>query len=65
MRANAFYRNEWLEKQRKKRRRAHIFAWSIGLSIVALIVLVAVVGWYFGSGGPNQRKHEDDVPSTD
>ena len=63
--ANGEGRNVWLDKQRKKRRRAHMFAWGIGLTIVALIVMAAVVGWYFGKGGPNQHNHEDDNPSTD
>lgn len=45
-----WYRDDWLVRQRQKKRRCRVISWSVALSIVLLIIAVAVVAWYFTTG---------------
>ncbi|OBT54599.1 hypothetical protein VE04_06814 [Pseudogymnoascus sp. 24MN13] len=42
--------DDWLVRQRQKKRRCRIISWSITLSIALVIIAVAVVAWYFTAG---------------
>jgi hypothetical protein len=44
------YRDDWLVRQRQKKRRCRVISWSITLSIALVIIAVAVVAWYFTAG---------------
>lgn len=44
------YRDDWLVRQRQKKRRCRVISWSVALSAVLLITAVAVVAWYFTAG---------------
>lgn len=43
-------RDDWLVRQRQKKRRCRVISWSITLSIALVIIAVAVVAWYFTAG---------------
>lgn len=45
-----WYRDDWLVRQHQKKRRCRVISWSVALSIVLLIIVVAVVAWYFTAG---------------
>lgn len=45
-----WYRDDWLVRQRQKKRRCRVISWSVALSVVLLIAGVAVVAWYFTAG---------------
>ena len=45
-----WYRDDWLVRQRQKKRRCRVISWSITLSIALVIIAVAVVAWYFTAG---------------
>lgn len=42
-----------LEKQKSKRRKTHWIVWGSGILIVAIIIAVAIVGWWFSQGPGN------------
>ncbi|KAL5347044.1 hypothetical protein ACLOAV_008187 [Pseudogymnoascus australis] len=45
-----WYRDDWLVRQRQKKRRCRVISWGVALSVVLLITAVAVVAWYFTAG---------------
>ncbi|KFY18179.1 hypothetical protein V492_00093 [Pseudogymnoascus sp. VKM F-4246] len=47
--------DDWLVRQRQKKRRCRVISWGITLSIVLVIIAVAVVAWYF-TAGPGKAK---------
>ncbi|KFY61250.1 hypothetical protein V496_05104 [Pseudogymnoascus sp. VKM F-4515 (FW-2607)] len=42
--------DDWLVRQRQKKRRCRVISWGVALSVVLLITAVAVVAWYFTAG---------------
>ncbi|KFY18737.1 hypothetical protein V493_08379 [Pseudogymnoascus sp. VKM F-4281 (FW-2241)] len=49
--------DDWLVRQRQKKRRCRVISWSVALSVVMLITAVAVVAWYF-TAGPGKANDE-------
>lgn len=42
--------SEALEKKKAKRRKTHLIVWISGTLIVAIIIAVAIIGWWFSQG---------------
>ena len=48
-----YWHSDALEKQKSKRRKTHWIVWGSGILIVAIIIAVAIVGWWFSQGPGN------------